>query len=189
MLTFVDIVRVCLAAVLLLNANSGAAQAWKIDYDGSRIGFVASYDSIQFEGLFKRWQGNISFDRTTPGSGAIQIDVDMASVNTRSNDRDVGIRSEEWFDVAQFAEATYRASAIRAAGADTFEVDATFSIKGQTHPLVSRFKWQEDEDGARLLGQVKVDRRTFAIGTGDWADDPVIGFGVTITYDLVLRPQ
>jgi polyisoprenoid-binding protein YceI len=173
---------------LLCTTTAAIATTWTVDPAKSRIGFIASYDTIRFAGTFERWRGELQFTPSSPADGAIKIDVDMSSVNTQSNDRDIGIRSEEWFDVARFATATYRSLKIRAADGSTFEVDATFNIKGQSHPLRSRFTWAAvSNDSARLHGQVDVDRRSYDVGSGDWASDPIIGFKVTVTYDLFLR--
>lgn len=179
---------VWLAALLIAASGSRNAHAanWQVDQTRSRVGFIASYDSIQFPGTFTRWDGVIRFDPNAPENGELRVDVDMASVDTKSKDRDAGIRSGEWFDASGFGTARYRSVAIRALGNASFSVEARFEIKGREYPLISMFTWQGDGSSARLQGRVEVDRRTFAIGTGEWAEDPIIGFKVIIEYDLHL---
>ena len=183
----------CCARVYLLAFGMGltgaafAAESWRVDYDKSRIGFIARYDSIEFPGIFERWRGEFLFAPYALNKSKFDIIVDMASVNTRSRDRDIGIRSEEWFDVAQFGKASYLTKRFERRPDGTFEVVAEFRIKGVTQPLRSTFSWADVGDTRRLRGRVKVDRRTLKIGTGEWAEDAIIGFGVTITYDIVMR--
>lgn len=167
--------------------SAWAGETWRVDYDKSRIGFIASYDGIEFPGVFERWKGEFVFAPQALARSKLDIVVDMGSVNTRSRDRDAGIRSEEWFDVTQFGNAQYVTQRFQQRADGTFEVDAEFRIKGITRPLKSTFTWASDGDSRQLKGNVKVDRRTLQIGTGDWAQDPIIGFDVTITYDIVLR--
>ncbi|MEM7404542.1 MAG: YceI family protein [Pseudomonadota bacterium] len=181
--------RMAILGLLVLCACAwrvASADTWRVDQERSRVGFVASYDSIEFPGTFRQWQAAIAFDPSAPEQGRLEVDVDMASVDTKSQDRDAGIRSEEWFDTASFGAARYRSLGIRPLGDGRFAVDAEFEIKGRKYPLSSEFTWRAAGTGARLSGQVSVDRRTFAVGTGEWADEPIIGFRVLIEYDLYL---
>lgn len=178
---------VALMALLARSGIVGAAEPWQVDYANSRIGFIASYDGVEFPGVFERWQGQFKFAPDQLADSTFEITVDMASVNTRSRDRDAGIRSEEWFAVEQFGAARYETEHFRHLGDARFEAHAQFRIKNVTQPLVSTFTWTGEADARRLQGQVTVDRRTLNIGTGEWASDPIIGFGVTITYDIALR--
>ena len=178
-----------MGAMLQVDAQT-VARGWEVDIERSRVGFIASYDSIEISGQFKRWRGQVRFDPRVPHGGHLVVDVDMASVDTASRDRDVGISSEEWFNSAKFGQARYKSQSITALTGNTFRVVAEFDIKGRRYPLISTFRWLPSADGyTRLQGAVTVDRRTFSIGSGEWASDPIIGFEVKIEYDLYLRPQ
>jgi polyisoprenoid-binding protein YceI len=183
-------VRVCLLVWVFGLSAAGtvlAGETWRVDHNKSRIGFIASYDSIEFPAVFERWQGKFVFAPKRLAESKFDIVVDMGSVNTRSRDRDAGIRSEQWFDVKKFGNAQYVTQRFGQRADGTFEVDAEFRIKGISRPLKSIFTWTGDGNTRQLKGAVKVDRRTLQIGTGEWAQDPIIGFDVTITYDIVLQ--
>ena len=179
---------ICLT--LIVASFSCRANDWVVDYVRSHIGFVASYDSIDFSGRFERWRGSVKFDPAKLSDSKLHIEVDMASVDTASRDRDVGMRSAEWFDASQFGQARYLANVFKALGEDQFQANAVFRIKGQDYPLQSNFTWAASTDtNRRLRGSVVVDRRTFNIGTGEWANEPIIGFKVKIVYDLHLQTK
>lgn len=177
-----------LLGLLALTFSTRAAELWTVDPQASRIGFIASYDGIEFPGHFERWRGAIRFSPDDLNGSKLAIVVDMTSVNTRNRERDQGIRSSEWFDAATFAEASYQTTRLRRLPSGAFQADASFELKGVARPLRSTFEWSDDGEARWLRGQVTVDRRELRIGTGEWATDPVIGFEVRITYDIRLVP-
>ena len=178
-------------ALALCLAVPGTARTseWRVDESASRIGFVASYDGVSFAGTFERWQAAITF---TPGSvpvGSMRIEVGMASVNTRSRDRDKGMQGEDWFWSRKFPLARFIADDFERRDGHNYAADATLSIKTRNVGLEIPFTWRLDGNAVRLQGELEVDRRDFDIGVGEWVNDGLIGFSVKIVYDLRLRAE
>ncbi len=76
--------------------------------------------------------------------------------------------------------------AIRAVDATHFEADATLTLRDKTVALKFPFNFEPNADGARLKAKVTLDRLAFGIGTGDWADESMIGHQVEVNVDLSL---
>ena len=82
-----------------LSAQTSWAQEWQVKYNESRVGFIATYDEIPFEGRFEDFEADISFDPLALDQAAFKVNVAIASVNTDSPDRDEGMLEQDWFVV------------------------------------------------------------------------------------------
>ena len=178
-----------LAIVVLGMALSMPAwgQQWQVDYDTSRIGFVATYDDIAFEADFREYEVAVTFDPALFEQASFKASISIASVDSRSSDRDEGMLEPDWFDVGQYPYSTFNSSAFRQLQhGDGFIVTGELTLKGVTRPVEFAFSWESTGASARLKGQTRVNRTDFSIGTGDWAEDNTIGFDVEIVFDLKL---
>ena len=160
---------------------------WQINYDQSRLGFIASYDEIDFEGRFEEFLGDIDFDPEAMQDGSFNVSVVISSVNSDSPDRDEGMLTEDWFDSERHPNASFVSSGFESTNtSDAYRASGDLTIKGISAPVVLDFTWTRTGDSARLRGRSAVKRTDFAIGTGDWETDDTIGFDVTIVFDLEL---
>lgn len=173
-------------ALALLALPAGAAQ-WTVDPARSRLGFTATWEGVEFHGVFRRFEARIAFDPADPGAGRFDVAVDVTSVDTESADRDEGMGAPEWLDFARFPRATYVTRAIRGVGGDRYEAEGALTIKGVTRPLTLPFTWTGRDGGAAMQGAVTLRRTDFGVGEGEWASDDPIGIDVHVRVDLTLR--
>lgn len=170
----------------LLTTQSAAASEWEVVEPNSRIGFVATYDGIPFEGWFRSFDARIRFDPAAV-AGSFEVRINTASVDSNSRDRDDGMRQGEWFGVEAHPVATFRAERFERTSGDRYRALGELSIKGNAKGVEVPFAWRRlSDDEAVLEAETVVDRRAFDIGSGDWADDDTIGFEVTIVARLRL---
>ena len=174
----------------LLSTQTSWGQEWQVKYDESRIGFVATYDEIPFEGRFEDFDVDISFDPMALDKAAFKVNITIASVNSDSPDRDEGMLEQDWFDVAQYPNSTFTSTAFRKLeNTSRYEVLGDLRIKGITKPVTLMFTWETSGESVRLHGQTYVKRTDFTVGTGDWEHDDTIGFDVQIMFDLSLNKK
>ena len=175
-----------LVGLLFIQASWG--QQWHVRYDESKVGFVATYDEIPFEGRFEDFDADISFDPRALDQATFNVNVAVASVNSDSPDRDEGMLEQDWFDVTQHPNSSFTSTTFaKLEGTDRYEVMGDLRIKGITKPVTLVFTWEASEKSVRLFGQTHVKRTDFKVGTGDWEDDDTIGFDVQIVFDLNLH--
>ena len=165
-----------------LHATEWAAIAFE-----SRLGFVATWEGIPFEGVFRDYRAHIEFDAARPEAGRFEISVQVASVDSDSAERDEGMGEAEWLDFAGHPTAQFVSSAIRATSDGGYQVDGTLTLKGISRPASVPFTWTADGEHARLRAETVLRRSDFAIGEGEWATDPSIGMEVRLRVDLGLR--
>jgi polyisoprenoid-binding protein YceI len=58
-------------------------------------------------GDFKKFSGKFMYDEEDPSTANISLNIDVASINTNHAKRDKRLRSDDFFDVDQFPEATF----------------------------------------------------------------------------------
>ncbi|MGB0712506.1 MAG: hypothetical protein ACPGUC_02990, partial [Gammaproteobacteria bacterium] len=65
--------------LLLFSLAAWSAQAaqWTVDYESSEVGFTATWEGIDFDGVFRDWRSEIRFDPRSPGDGEIKTTVDV----------------------------------------------------------------------------------------------------------------
>lgn len=167
-----------------------AATEWEVDGARSTLGFEAQVGGVPVPGRFSAWTAEIVFDPADPAAGAVSVRIDTASADTGDATRDGMLRGDDFFAVAQFPEAVFRSSAIRAAGPGRYEMEGVLTLRGASKALAIPFALAEQGDGSvRAEGEVVIDRRDFGIGRGEFAGDGLIAHPVTVRFTLFARPR
>jgi polyisoprenoid-binding protein YceI len=161
-----------------------AATSWRV-LPGSTLGFTASYEGSDFEGRFARFTPRIAFDPQRLASSRFDVAIELASADTRNEERDEALRGEGFFNSARSPTARYQASRFRALGGDRYVADGQLTLNGITRPVALAFSWS---GGARpaLVGSATVRRLQFAVGTGEWSDTELLPDTVRVKTRLLL---
>jgi polyisoprenoid-binding protein YceI len=115
------------------------AGTWDIDPVHSHIGFMARHMMLsKVRGRFDVFEGQI-ITGEDPFSSSVAVTVDLNSVNTGNEVRDNDLRSDNFFDVANYPTMTYRSTGVRRAGEDFF-LDGQLTVRGVTRPVSLRFE-------------------------------------------------
>lgn len=107
------------------------AGTYTIDASHSEVGFTARHAMVtKVRGSFSDVTGTVVVDDDA-SLIAVEAVIQVASVDTRSADRDGHLRSADFFDVEQFPTLTYRSTGVQVTG-DGFLVDGELSLHGVT---------------------------------------------------------
>ena len=107
---------------------------YAIDPSHSEIGFVARHAMVtKVRGSFSDVEGTIVVGDSAASSSATAA-IKVASVTTRSADRDGHLRSADFFDADTYPEITFRSTGVRTDGSD-YLVDGELTIKDVTKPV------------------------------------------------------
>jgi len=171
-------------AVLLLGALPLAAAAapdsYTIDPIHSHVGFAVDHLGLALtHGRFNKSSGKFIVDRAAK-SGAVDVVVETASVDTNDNEkgararsRDEHLRSVDFFNAAEFPRMTYRSSKVVFADDNPATIEGTLTLLGVTKPLtlkIERFKCipatatAKERCGGDATGKVK--RSEFGMSRG-----------------------
>jgi polyisoprenoid-binding protein YceI len=136
----------------------------------SRIGFVARHAMVtKVRGGFDEFTGTLDIDGTDPSNSAARVTVEVASVNTRNEQRDGHLRTNDFFDAPTYPQITFASTAIDYRGSDDFLVTGDLTIKGVTRSITLPLEYQGtaiDPFGNVRIGfegSVEIDRRDWGV--------------------------
>ena len=110
------------------------AGTWDIDAAHSTVGFSVRHMMVsKVRGYFREFSGEL-VTAEDPAQSSVTATIELASIDTRQEQRDAHIRSADFFDVENHPQMTFRSTAVRTDGADWF-VDGELTIKGSTKPV------------------------------------------------------
>jgi cytochrome b561 len=144
--------------------DNRAAQVWRIDPSSSSIRFTGQNAGAAFSGQFPRFTGDIAFSPNALARSRVRIAIDTTAITMADAMQATTLRQREWFDVANFDDAEFKAETFRALGGDRFEATGTLEIKGQEIPVVLPFTVTIANGVATMTGEVRIDRVAAGLG-------------------------
>jgi polyisoprenoid-binding protein YceI len=109
---------------------------YTIDPAHSRIGFVARHAMVtKVRGSFDDIAGSLHLDAEDPSKSSADITIQVASVNTRQAQRDEHLRTNAFFDVPTFPQASFKSTKVEQIDDENFRVTGDLTIKDVTHPV------------------------------------------------------
>lgn len=168
----IRIIMMCMAACALI-PSVGRAQApaadvpiFKITPLQSTIKFGVKA-SVPIEGTFKKWDATMTFTSTDPSTGVLDIKIDAASVDTGSGMKDDKLRGKDFFNAKDDPYITFHSTKVVQTGADTFEVDGKFTIRGVTKDEKLDLKVSGAGTGSGTIqGTMAFDRKEYGMNSG-----------------------
>ncbi|MDX2236088.1 MAG: cytochrome b/b6 domain-containing protein [Hyphomonadaceae bacterium] len=166
-------------------APGAAAPQWRVDAAQSAITFSGTHAGAPFEGRFSAWSADIRFDPADLSTARVVVTIQTASAADGNPLHDSTLPQGEWFNVARYPTAEFRAEDFRRIGGDRFEARGALRIKDRTIPLTLPFTLTIAGDRATMRGAAQINRAEADLGqasdaAGDWVS-PTIDVGVAVT--------
>jgi polyisoprenoid-binding protein YceI len=104
-----------------------------------------------------------------PGVFTLDVEVALASIDTRDQQRDVHLRSPDFFDVERYPTMTFHSTRVTANGGDSVRLDGELTLHGVTQPLALDVVYDglaEDPGGGQRIGfsaTGEVDREAYGL--------------------------
>jgi polyisoprenoid-binding protein YceI len=116
-----------------LSATTGT---WDIDPSHTTIGFNTRHAMVaKVRGRFADFTGSFTLDGANPDASHASLTIMAASIDTKSEDRDVHLKSADFLDVEQFPTLSFTSTKVSHKSADTFVVSGDLTIHGVTKPI------------------------------------------------------
>lgn len=116
--------------------------SYTIDPSHSRIGFVARHAMVtKVRGSFNEFEGNGYFDPESPSNMTIELTIQASSIDTRNEDRDGHLRSNDFFDMETHPQIEFSSSEVTIIDEGVFRVNGQLNIKGVTKPVSVDFTY------------------------------------------------
>ena len=114
---------------------------YAIDASHSRVGFSTRHAMVtKVRGAFNEIEGTATTGTDLEGA-SIQVTMQVASVDTRSADRDGHLKSADFFDAETYPTITFTSTEVSAIDAETLRVTGDLTIKDVTRPVTVDFEY------------------------------------------------
>ncbi|NEE02680.1 YceI family protein [Phytoactinopolyspora halotolerans] len=115
---------------------------YTIDPEHSRLGFVARHAMVtKVRGSFNEFEGTVKIDGEDPSKSSATVVIKTASIDTRNEQRDGHLRTNDFLDIEKYPEITFSTTGIREAGDEEFEVTGDLTIKDVTKSVTIPFEF------------------------------------------------
>ena len=142
-------------AALTGGARASAADNYTVDGAHTSISFKIEHMGIsQVHGRFNKFEGTLAIDKADPGKSSLALTVKTDSVDTGNEARDKHLRSPDFFDANQYAEMTFKSTAVKAVKGG-YEVEGDFKMHGKTKKIKFELRGGKEIDaqgGGKRIG-------------------------------------
>lgn len=175
-------------------ADTSGVPVWVIDKEESALGFSATVEGAAFAGEFEEFGGDIHFDPDNLDQSYVEIHVDLASVESGSEERDEYMVSTDWFDTESFPESVFKAEKFKKIKEDQYIAQGVLTIKGVTLPVDLPFTLdiETDDKGnkiAKMNGALTIRRLDYNLGAGQWSNIDTVANEVSVNVSVETRQK
>jgi polyisoprenoid-binding protein YceI len=146
-----------------------AVGTYAIDVSHTRIGFAVRHMAVsKVRGDFTDFSGTIEVAED-PADSKVSVTIQAGSVDTRDENRDNHLRTNDFFDVENFPVWTFNSTAVRPVTPGEWNVDGDLTIRGVTKPVTLDVTLEgvvKDPYGLHRVGfsaKTSIDREDFGV--------------------------
>ena len=176
----------CLVASALLPSLSQAqVPVFVITQQDSTIKFDVKA-SVAIDGTFDKWTATVKFSSPDATAGALDIEIQAASVDTGSGMKDGKLKGKDFFDAEHNPLITFKSTKIVQTGPNTLDIPGTFTIRGVSKPetLTMTITGKGTGEGS-IKGTMAFDRKDYGMNSGI----PFIKIADRVEVDIDLKAK
>ena len=114
-----------------------------LDPTHTRIGFVARHAMVtKVRGQFNDFEGTGVVDATDFTKSAVTVVIQAASIDTRNEQRDAHLRSNDFLAMDEYPQITFTSTGIRQTGPASVELTGDLTIRGITKTVTVPFEFE-----------------------------------------------
>lgn len=187
----VTIMSVTKKVAVLCTAFIVSTLAWADDYafDTAHTQVFFTLNHMGFSnstGQFTEFDGGFTFDAKDFSKSSVEVSIDIASLDLSNHEKWRGhVIGEDFFDAEAHPKMTFKSTAVKKTGDDTFAVTGDLTIKGVTKPTVLNVKFNKageafGKEKAGFSATTTIDRTEFGVD----AYAPAVGAEVEIRIEV-----
>ncbi len=149
---------------------SDLSGTYTLDPTHTRIGFVARHAMVtKVRGQFNEFEGSAVVDADDFERSTAQLTIQAASIDTRNEQRDGHLRSNDFLNLEEFPQITFVSTGVRRTGDTSLELTGDLTIKGTTNSVTVPFDFEgaaTDPFGNLRVGfegSVEINRKDYGV--------------------------
>ena len=148
---------------------SAATGTWVIDPTHTSLGFSARHAMVaKVRGTFGEFAGSFTIDGDNLAASTAEVTIQVASIDTKTADRDAHLTSPDFLDAETFPTITFVSTAVAPKGDDVV-ITGDLTIHGVTKSVeieyefvgISQDPWGQTKIG--FEGSTKISRKDFGL--------------------------
>ena len=166
------------------------AGAYDVDTGHSHVGFAVKHLMVaKTRGRFGDFDAQIVI-ADDPAASSVEVEVRMASVDTRDEQRDAHLRADDFFAVEQFPVMTYRSTRVTPGPDGHWSVDGELTVRDVTRPVTLDVEFEggiADPWGnvrAAFSATATIDREDFGLTWNQALEGGGVLVGKTVAIDI-----
>lgn len=171
-----------------------AKTTWVIDASHSSVEFTARHMMIsKVRGRFQSFTGSVEFDEQTPANSAVNVEIDVASLDTRDEKRDGHLKSPDFLDVANYPTMSFVSKRIEVVDDSHGRIHGDLTIRGVTREVVLETEYNGQAlapwgaTSAGFTASAKVNRKDWGLGWNVALETGGVLVGEEIAIDIELE--
>ncbi|MFC9243825.1 YceI family protein [Streptomyces sp. NPDC057136] len=163
---------------------------YALDPAHTQIGFVARHAMVtKVRGAFNEFEGMGYFDGQDPAKSSVSLTIKTASIDTRNEQRDGHLRTNDFLDAPKFPDITFASTGVEQLDSTHFRLTGDLTIKDVTRSISIDFEYQgsaTDPYGNLRVGfegSVPISRKDYGV---TW-NAALEGGGVLVSDKVVLE--
>jgi polyisoprenoid-binding protein YceI len=143
---------------------------YKIDVDHSDIMFKVKHLMISTAtGIFKKFDATVETEKDDFTNAKVNFEADIDSIDTKNEQRDAHLKSDDFFNAEQFPKMTFRSTSIEKEGEGEYKLKGDLTIRDITKPITlevdyngsTKDPWGFERAGFEVTG--KINRKEYGL--------------------------
>ena len=168
--------------------------AWQIDASHSHVGFSVRHMMIsKVRGQFDTFTGTVEGDEASVQQAKVDVQIEVASINTRDPKRDGHLRSADFFDAETYPYITFKSTRVEQIDDERGRLIGDLTIRNVTKEVVLNVSYEGQSQSpwgttsAGFSAQTKVNRKDFGLEWNVALETGGVLVGDDITIDIELE--
>jgi polyisoprenoid-binding protein YceI len=168
---------------------------WDFDHAHSSVGFSIRHLLVsKVRGTFTKWSGRLELDEQDVSRSHVEVDIDVASIDTHEAQRDAHLRSGDFFEADRHPTITFRSKRVEPVSKDRLAVVGDLSIRGVTREVtldverggvVAKDPWGKRRAG--FTATATIDRKDFGVTFNQTLDHGGLALGEQVAIAIEIE--
>jgi polyisoprenoid-binding protein YceI len=167
---------------------------WSIDASHSNVQFTVRHMMIsKVRGQFHNFTGTVNFDEQNPTNSSVNVEIDVASIDTRDEKRDGHLASPDFFDSANYPTISFVSKRVEVVDDSRGKIYGDLTIRGVTREVVLDTEYNGQAlspwgtTSAGFNASTKINRKDFGLNWNVALETGGVLVGEEVAIDIELE--
>jgi len=168
---------------------------WDFDYAHSAVEFTVRHLLVsKVRGRFTKWTGKVELDEQDPARSRVDVEIEVASVDTHEPQRDAHLRSGDFFEADRHPYITFKSKRVDENGKNHLTVTGDLTIRGTTREvaldverggIVAKDPWGRRRAG--FTATATIHRKDFGVSFNQVLDSGGVALGEEVAVAIEIE--